>query len=154
MRTGTSPEERREHELGALEREVDSLTRSVGRKDRQATMVTANQVTRIVADLTEPFSTSALVAITRLDYLGRELAIWSAAGDDDDRLRPSIRGLRREWDVVREEVEAKDRAVARRFEALVRRLETVGSRADIGRLAEQVLAEVDELERVALPQAK
>jgi hypothetical protein len=133
-----------------FEREVTALDGTVARRERQATTAHANQVTLIVADLTEPFSGRIPAAITRLDYYGRELAIGATAGDYH-RLETAARGLRHEWDIVRPLATARAPAVARRFEGLVARVEAARSRAEYGRLAAPLLDEVDELERVARP---
>ena len=133
-----------------LQREIAALERSVAGRQRQATIVEANQVTLTVADLTEPFAPSVPVGITRLDYYGRELAIWSASGNDE-RLRAAARGTRHEWDRVRPVVAGRDSRVARQFEDLVTRVEGAGSHAEYGRLAKRLLDDVDELERVMGP---
>src|SRR5205085_9308243 len=58
-----------------------ALAKAIAAKDQQLTMREANQVTLIAADLIEPFSPPVPAAVTRLDYYGRELEIWSTAKD-------------------------------------------------------------------------
>jgi hypothetical protein len=130
-----------------LQDEVDSLRQSVARRERQATMVHANQVTRIVAEMTEPYAPKVPVEVTRLDYYGRELEIGSETGETP-RLVSAVQGIRHEWDAVRQAVSARDSLVARKFDALVTRIERARSSAEYRRPAAEELAEVDDLEHV------
>jgi len=131
-----------------LQDEVDSLRHSVARRQRQATMVQANQVTRTVADMTAAsYGPKVPVEVTRLDFYGRELEIGSETGATV-RLESATRGIRHEWDAVRPAVSTRDSVVARKFDALVIRIERARSPAEYRRLAEEELAEVDDLEHV------
>jgi hypothetical protein len=65
----------------SLERNLAALKRSVSRRQRRATMQQANQVTLNVADMTARYAPKLPVQVTRLDFYGRELEIWSGAGD-------------------------------------------------------------------------
>ena len=85
--------------------------------------------------------------MTRLDFYGRELEIGSETGATP-RLESAVRGIRHEWDAVRPAVSARDSLVVRKFDALVTRIERARSPAEYWRLAEQELAEVDNLEHV------
>jgi hypothetical protein len=127
--------------------EVDSLRRSVARRQRQATMVAANQVTRTVADMTAAYAPRVPVEVTRLDFYGRELEIGSETGTTP-RLESAGRGIRHEWDAVRPAVSARDSLVARKFDGMVTRIERARLPAEYRRLAQEELAEVDALERV------
>jgi hypothetical protein len=130
-----------------LQDQVDSLRHSVARRQRQATMVQANQVTRIVADLTAPYAPKVPVEVTRLDFYGRELEIGSETGATP-RIESAVRGIRHEWDAVRPAVSTRDSLETRKFDALVTRIERARSPAEYRRLAEEELAEVDDLEHV------
>lgn len=132
-------------DAGRLQGEVDSLRQSVARRQQQATMVEANQVTRTVADMTAAYAPRVPVEVTRLDFYGRELEIGSEAGVTA-RLESAARGIRHEWDAVRPAVSARDSLVARKFDGMVTRIERARSPAEYRRLAQEELAEVDDLE--------
>ena len=110
-------------------------------------MVEANQATLIAANMTAPYAPRVPVEVTRLDFYGRQLEIWAETGAAA-RLDSATRGVRHEWDAVHPAVSARGPAVARRFDALVTRLERAGSPAEYRRLAQLELAQVDDLERV------
>jgi hypothetical protein len=131
----------------SLERNVAALERSVVRRERRATMQQANQVTLNVADMTAGYALRVPVQVTRLDFYGRELEIWSAAGNAS-RLKATAEGMLREWDAVRPKVEEPDPAEAKKFGALVSRVEVAKVPAEYGRLAGPLLEEVDNLEKV------
>ncbi|MEO7986995.1 MAG: hypothetical protein ABI766_10715 [Gemmatimonadales bacterium] len=130
-----------------LDREVAALRSSLIRRERHETMVEANQVTLVVANMTGAYEPRVPIAVTRLDFYGRELEIWSEAGAAA-RLDSAARGVRHEWDGVHSAVSARSPAVARKFDSLVTRVERAESPAEYRRLARQELAEVDDLERV------
>ncbi len=130
-----------------LQRQVAALHGSVTRRQRQATMAEANQVTLVVADMTAGYTPKVPVEVTRLDFYGRELEIWSEAGAAT-RLDSAARGMRHEWDAVHDAVSARAPAVARKFDALVTRVEKAKAPAEYRRLALLELAHVDDLERV------
>ncbi len=64
-----------------LARRIAALDKSVPAKDQQTTLQEANQITLLAANLTDPFHPKTPTDITRLDFYGRELEIWSAAKD-------------------------------------------------------------------------
>lgn len=134
-------------EAERLEHEVAALHRSVTRRQRHATMAEANQVTLAVADMTALYAPKVPVEVTRLDFYGRELEIWSETGAAA-RLDSAGRGMRHEWDAVHLAVSVRAPAVARKFEELVTRVERAESPAEYRRLAKLELAQVDDLERV------
>lgn len=130
----------------SLERNLVALKRSVGGRQRRETLRLANQITLNVANLTARYAPKIPVQVTRLDFFGRELEIWSEAGDTA-RLRATAEGMRREWESVRPSVEGRDSAEARKFGALVTRVERARTPGADHRLAEAELEEVDNLEK-------
>ncbi len=94
-----------EEQLGA---QITALAKSVDAKDRQATMQEANQITLIAASLSEPFHPKVPIEITRLDYYGRELEIWSAA-KNVEKLKEVAGALSKTWDKVRPSVKERNR---------------------------------------------
>jgi hypothetical protein len=130
-----------------LDGNVAALDRAASLKDRQATMREANQVTLDVANMTTAYKLSVPVEVTRLDYYGRELEVWAQA-KDADKLQATAREMRRTWDALRPSVQAHSAAEAKKFEALVARVEAAKTPVDYERVAKPVLDEVDNLEKV------
>lgn len=87
------------------------------------------------------------VEVTGLDFYGRELEIGSETGTTA-RFESARRGIRQEWDAVRPAVSARDSPVARKFDGMVARIERARLPAEYRRLAQEELAEVDDLEHV------
>lgn len=88
-----------------LSHSITALGESTKAKDEQATMQEANRITLIAADLTEPLHLQVPVEITRLDYYGRELEIWSAA-KNNAKLKGAADALHETWDKVQPSVKA------------------------------------------------
>jgi hypothetical protein len=130
-----------------LDGHVAALERAVSSKDRQATMREANQVTLNVADMTTAYRLSVPVEVTKLDYYGRELEVWAQA-QDADKLQATGREMRRTWDALRPSIEARSAPTAKKFDALVARVEVAKTPADYARVATPVLDEVDNLEKL------
>jgi hypothetical protein len=130
-----------------LDANVAILERAVAAKDRPATMQEANQVTVNVADMTAAYKLSVPVEVTRLDYYGRELEVWAQA-QDANKLQATAREMRRTWDSLRPSIETHSAAEAKKFDALVARVESAKTPADYGRVATPVLNEVDNLEKL------
>jgi hypothetical protein len=133
--------------LGNLDSNIAALDKAIGAKDRQTTMRGANQTTRIVAEMTAPFSPPVPVEVTRLDYEGRELEIWSEA-KNAAKLKVTANEIRQTWDALRPKIEARGASVAKRFGDLVTRVEAAKTADEYARLAKPVLDEVDNLEKV------
>jgi hypothetical protein len=111
-------------------------------------MRAANQVTLLAADLSEPYQPQVPAAVTRLDYFGRELEIGTAA-KDLGQLKAAAQGLRKNWNSVRAAAKAHGgEAEAKRFDALLKRLDSETSVESYGALATPILDEVDNLEKV------
>src|SRR5207237_893811 len=79
---------------------VDSLKTSVGGKHKAAALEQANQITRIAAEMTRPYTSATPVEVLLLDYQGRELEIWSAA-KNVAKLQETTREIRTTWDALR-----------------------------------------------------
>jgi hypothetical protein len=132
---------------GAIYPNVTALERAVTAKDRPAAMLAANQITRDVAETTTEYKVVVPVEVVLLDYYGRELEIWAEA-KDTNKLQATAREMRRTWDAVRPAIEAKNPAVAKKFEGLVTQVEAAKAPADYAKVAKPVLDEVDNLEKV------
>ena len=130
-----------------LEADVADLDRAVTAKNRQAAMVAANQITRDVAEMSAAYKVIVPVEVVLLDYYGRELEIWAEA-KDTSKLQATAREMRKTWDAVRPSIEAKNPAVAKKFEGLVAQVEAAKAPADYAKVATPVLDEVDNLEKV------
>jgi hypothetical protein len=124
------------------------LNQAVVNKDQRAALVASNHLTKLGALLSEPYHPTVPADVMLLDYDGRELEIWAAAGDRV-RLRETASAMRRTWNAVRPRVEARGGATeAARFEGLVRRVEAATAPTDYARLATPILDAVDTLEQV------
>jgi hypothetical protein len=130
-----------------LDPNVAALERAVTARDRQAAMRDANQVTFDVADMTSVYKLSVPVEVTKLDYYGRELEVWAQA-KDANKLPATVREMRRTWDSLRPSIETHSAAEAKKFDALVARVESAKAPADYARVATPVLNEVDNLEKL------
>jgi hypothetical protein len=130
-----------------LDANVAALAGAVSAKDRPAVMREANQVTFDVANMTAAYKLSVPVEVTRLDYYGRELEVWAQA-TDTNKLQATAREMRQTWDALRPSIEAKSATEAKKFEALVARVESAKTPADYARVATPVLNEVDNLEKL------
>jgi hypothetical protein len=134
--------------LDRLTSGITALDKAVTSKDRQAAMREANQITLIVANLNAPYKLAVPVEVTKLDYYGRELEIWSAE-KDTGKLQATAAEMRRTWDEVRPAIEShKGAAEAKKFGELVAKVERAKTPDEYARLATPVLDEVDNLEKV------
>jgi len=122
---------------------------SVSNRNRAATLRSANEVTRLAAELTRPYNPQVPVEITLLDYSGRELELWAEA-DDSTKLRAATVTMRQTWDTVRNTVEKQGGglAAAVSFDALIARAESATTSGDYAAVAAPILDEVDKLERL------
>lgn len=135
-------------ELDQLASTVAALDQAVTSKNQQAAMREANQVTFIVANLNAPYKLTVPIEVTKLDYYGRELEIWSAE-KDIKKLQATAVEMRRTWDAVRPAIEShKGAAEAKKFGELVAKVEQAKAPDEYARLATPILDEVDKLEKV------
>lgn len=124
------------------------LDRAITAKDRGAALRASNRLTELGARLAASYESQVPADVTLLDYYGRELEIWAAAGDRG-RLRETAVAMRRTWDSLRPRLEARGgTGEAAHFETLVARVEAAGTPAVYARLATPVLDAVDTLEHV------
>jgi hypothetical protein len=133
--------------IDRLDENVTALDSAVTARDKLSAMREANQVTLDVANMTTAYKLSVPVEVTKLDYDGRELEVWAHA-QDANKLQATARELRRDWNALRPSVEARSAAEAKKFDALVTRVESAKTPADYSREATLVLNEVDNLEKL------
>lgn len=135
-------------DLDTLRADVASLEVAVGARDQRAALLASNKATFDAANLSAAFDNPVPVAVTKLDYYGRQVEVQAAAGD------PAALGLtadevRRTWDGVRAQVVKNGgTAEAKEFDGLVARLRQAKTPDQYGQLAAPILAQVDYLEKV------
>lgn len=135
-------------ELERLNHAITAAGRAVETEDRTTTMREANLITLLGADLAAAFKPPVPVEVTKLDYYGRELEIWSA-GKNEAKLRETAEGMRRTWMTLRPMVESRGGAAeAKHFGGLVAQVAAAKTPADFDKLATPILDEVDNLEKV------
>ena len=131
-----------------LDAAIAALDKDVAAKDETATLRDANQVTFIAADLTAKYNPPIPIEVTKLDYYGRELEIWSMA-KDDAKLKSTAQAIRQTWNSVKPKVEAKGGTKqAQNFETLVAKTDSAQTVSDYAKAATPILDEVDNLEKV------
>jgi len=134
--------------LDQIDANIAALDKSIPARDQRETLIKSNQITVLIADLTVPMHPKTPAAVTRLDYLGRELEIWSAAGDMA-KLKTAAADLQATWSAVRPDVESKGgKAESRKFSELVAKMGKATTASDYAKVAGPILDEVDNLERV------
>jgi hypothetical protein len=131
-----------------LSESLAALQTAVAAKERTATMQQANQITLIAAELSEPFHPQIPTDITRLDFYGREVEIWSAE-KNAEKLKKSIDALGKTWRKVRGAVvDHGGMAEAKKFEDLVNVLRKARTQEQYTAAIGPILDEVDNLEKV------
>jgi hypothetical protein len=126
---------------------LDSLRRAIAAHQRQPALEQSNRVTLLAAKLTEPYHPTMPVDIVRLDYLGRELEIWTAQ-KNMVKLAETAAELRKTWDAVKPaEIAAGGTAAAAKTDSLMAQLAKAKTVSDYAKLATPILDEVDELEK-------
>ena len=127
---------------------VDSLRATVRAHQQHAALVQSNQVTRLAAEMTRPYTSLMPLEVLLMDYQGRELDVWSAA-KDVPRLKQTTADIRRTWDALRPRIESRNHMErVRTTDAIVSRIEAAKTPAQWGAAAKPLLDEVDELEKV------
>jgi hypothetical protein len=137
--------------IAALDTEISVIARGVAAKNRLGAMRDANQATRITAGISGSFHPVVPMQIALLDYGGRELEVWSA-NTNEAKLKATARGIKQNWATVRSQVVAHGgRMEATKFDRLVASVDAAKSPHQYNAVAMQILAEVDNLEKVFGP---
>lgn len=133
---------------GALRADVAALEKAVGARDQQAALLTSNKATFDAANLSAAFDNPVPVAVTKLDYYGRQVEVQAAAGDTA-ALTQTAAEVQRTWDGVRSQVVRNGgTAEAKEFDGLVAQLQRANTPDQYGKLATPILDQVDYLEGV------
>jgi hypothetical protein len=130
-----------------LDATINALDGAVSAKDRQQAQIEANQVTLEAMNLSAPYKPQVPIGVSKLDYYGHELQIWSSA-NDEAKLKATTNEMRQTWETARPMVESRDPAEAQTFDELVGSIEASNTPSQYGDLAEPLLEEVDNLERL------
>lgn len=102
-----------------LQDAVVNLRRAVANEDRANAMAYANRISRIAGYMRAPMEARVPASVTLLDYYGRELELWSMAGNNE-MLQVSARGLAGVWGNLRPLVVTEGgQDAAQRFDAAV-----------------------------------
>ena len=127
---------------------VAELKKAIAGKDLHATLLESNKATLAAADLSEPFSPKVPANVTRLDYYGREMEIWSMA-KNIEKCRASGEAIAKTWAKVKPAaVKLGGDAEAKRFDELVAKVAAAREVNDYAQLFTPILDEVDNLEKV------
>lgn len=135
-------------DVSKLNATLQQLNTSIKAKNRADTMRYANQITLHAAQLTAEYQLKVPIEVTLLDYYGRELEIWSTAGNTG-QLKTIANQMSQTWKTVRPEIISHGGVKqAKTFDILVLQVEKAKSVSEYGRLATPILDEVDNLETV------
>ncbi len=133
---------------GTLRADTAALEKAVGARDRQAALLASNEVTFDAANLGAVFDNPVPVAVTKLDYYGRQVEVQAASGDTV-ALGQTAADTRKSWASVRSQVVNNGgTAEARTFDGLVARLQRANAPDQYGKVATPILDQVDYLEKV------
>lgn len=127
--------------------QMTALSESTRGHQRSAAMKAANQITLIVARMTQDYAVRIPVPVTLLDVYGRDLEI-AVQDNDANRLSKAAGNLRMAWNQVRSTVATRNSLLARSFETLVARVAAAPSPVKASSLVTPILDQVDELEKV------
>jgi hypothetical protein len=134
--------------ISRLGQRIGALSQAIGSRNSGTASQVANQITFDAAKFTAQANAPVPLAVTLLDYYGRELEFGSTLGNLSI-IRKNVGTIRQTWNAVRSSVLDNDGASeAKTFDGLVKRLKVDQSFAEYGRLATVVLDEVDKLETV------
>jgi hypothetical protein len=135
-------------EMAGIESALSGLDVAIKDRRRDRALREANRLTLVAAEMASAFDPPVPLAVSRLDYLGRELEIWSQP-NDERRLHATVADIRGTWDRLRPGVDAKREArLVAEVDGLVRRLQSAQSGLQYRTLARALLDAVDRLEVV------
>jgi hypothetical protein len=133
-----------------LAKHVAALEKAVAEKDQVAGMIASNQITLLTSKLGEAYPHKVPSEVAKIDFLGREVEIWSLA-KDDAKLKSSSSALQKSWKKVRPAVIAKGekgKTEAKKVDGLVAKLKAAKSPDECLAAAGPILDAVDDLEDV------
>jgi hypothetical protein len=134
--------------ISRLGQRMTALSQAIGSRDSANASKVANQITFDAAKFTAQANAPVPLAVTLLDYYGRELELGSTLGNLSV-IQKNVGTIRQTWNAVRSSVLDNDGASeAKTFDGLIKRLKVDQSFAQYGRLATMILDEVDHLETV------
>jgi hypothetical protein len=137
--------------VAGLRSRIDAVGQSTVAHNRLETMDLANDITRIVADLSAEFRTDVPIAVVMLDYWGRQLEVGIASGSQG-KLQDATAALRQQWDRLEPTIEQRGRVdEARRFTDIVVQLEGAKTPGDFVAPTRAELDAVDRLETIFTP---
>jgi hypothetical protein len=134
--------------LGYLVFELHNL--STARKAPVQAALAANQVTALLIDLESHYHQAAPVEIARMDYLGREVVLWSQVPNNYGLIKHRLAELAAAWEKLRPGIQAlrapQGAAVASQVSQVVAALQKGGAAAQMVKDANRLLDLVDRLE--------
>jgi hypothetical protein len=134
--------------ISRLGQRISALSQAIGSRDAANASQVANQITFDAAKFTAQANAPVPLAVTLLDYYGRELELGSTLGNLSV-IQKNVGTIRQTWNAVRSSVLDNDGASeVKTFDGLIKRLKVDQSFAQYGRLATMILDEVDHLETV------
>jgi uncharacterized protein YukE len=134
--------------LPKLNKSIIDLDQSIYVKNRMETMRNANKITLVAATIAGTIRPAVPKEILLLDHLGHELEIWAEA-KNMDKLSGTVAKMHLTWqNLMPQLIDKCGGKGLRRFSETMKRLETAKTPDEYGRLAAQVLDEVDGMEKV------
>jgi hypothetical protein len=133
--------------VAQLQSRLENVRQSAGTHQRVETMDAANEITRLVADLSGQFQTQVPYEAIMLGYYGRQLELGIASARPSTLTQAST-DLRSAWNRIEPAIERRGHLDdARRFTDIVVRLEGARRPADFVGPTRAELAEADQIEQ-------
>ena len=135
-------------DLSGVHRQLEAIEVAVNHRQARALAHSANEMTKVAAQLSRQFRPQVPVEVTLLDYDGRELELWADEGKIA-QLHESRMRLSEGWTTVRPSVVARGGiAEAKHFDAVIDQLTLAKTPREFAAVATPILDGIDSLETV------
>lgn len=144
----STPDAEQKKRLTQLGTDITALDKAITARRRQTSMMTANRIARVGGVLASTYASKVPQSVWQMQYLARELQVWSADPADLKKLRAIPARMDTEWARVKPELASKgDADLIKEFGDDTAQFKAASAPSDFARLAKPLLDTLDKIEK-------
>ncbi len=137
--------------LRQITSDLTAFDAAIVSKLRQPAIMNANRMIRVAGVLADTFINKVPQSVWQMEYLAREMQVWSADPVDLTKLKALPARIDTEWAVVSKDVATKGGdALVKEFTDETAKLKTAATAADFAKLTKPLLDTLDKIEKAYL----
>jgi hypothetical protein len=141
------PDTEQKKRISQINADVSAAAKAIAAKRQQTTMMSVNRIIRVAGVLASGYAGKVPQPLWQMQYLSREIGVWSTDPGDIAKLKSLPARFDAEWSKIGKSMEDKSgNAMSQEYLAAVAKLKTFGTVQDFAKSWKSLLESLNKME--------